>query len=361
MNIINQDRIHREKINQFFKEKSKKLQEVMDQIREEYKIKEKAYNRANRDIKTPYISNVSKLQEQLFKIGAYDDKSSFKREVDGIIGRRTLKAIQKAKDMGYTVNQKKGTVSKSPELSHNRNIKQNKNSNILIGLRELTRQNKAGFFPTVVAPVYLDSKRTGLPAILDHKVNSNVNDNYGVVDKINSILYIFNKNNLLASYPVTLGDHIGDGMSLKQNEYYSQLPGTTGAGVFTIRSVHPTSPYLGHEPMFIMHNSNSPNRRFYQALHSPANSTDRLAPFKNPKISNRVSRGCVAGNCGVMTDIYNKKLLQPKDSVYVLPEVPGNDLVEHKGKLQMFWGGNNPKTYVDKDGNVHNFEYNTNI
>ena len=62
-----------------------------------------------------------------------------------------------------------------------------------------------------------------------------------------------------------------------------------------------------------------------------------------------------------MSKLYKDKTLQTGDSIYVLPEVKGNNLVEKNGKLQMQWGGNNPKTYKDSRGTTRNFRYNSNI
>ena len=62
-----------------------------------------------------------------------------------------------------------------------------------------------------------------------------------------------------------------------------------------------------------------------------------------------------------MKKLYKDKTLQTGDSVYVLPEIEGNNLIEKNGKLQMQWKGNNPKTYKDSHGITRNFRYNPNI
>lgn len=52
--------------------------------------------------KTSGNSKVKQLQQQLVDLGFYDNNSS--KEVDGIIGKRTRKAIKQAEQSGYTLN-----------------------------------------------------------------------------------------------------------------------------------------------------------------------------------------------------------------------------------------------------------------
>ena len=137
-------------------------------------------------------------------------------------------------------------------------------------------------------------------------------------------------------------------------KYLADGPRTTGAGVFTLSS-RPTSKYLGNEPVFFMVSDKT--GRVGQALHSPA-SKSRLIPFRNSKVSKRVSYGCVSGNCGVVKHLYDDKILTDNDTIYVLPEVTGNNLIEKRGKLQMSWGANNPETYTDEHGKIRKAYYN---
>lgn len=139
--------------------------------------------------------------------------------------------------------------------------------------------------------------------------------------------------------------------------YLSEAPRTTGAGVYTV-SARPTSHYPGKEPMYILRSDVTGT--VGQALHSPANLTSRREYFRNPQSNNRISFGCTSPDCGVTTHLYNDKVINNKDSLYVLPEVEGNNLIEKNGKLQMQWGKNNPKTYTDSKGKVRKFKYNDN-
>lgn len=140
-------------------------------------------------------------------------------------------------------------------------------------------------------------------------------------------------------------------------KYLSQTPRTTGAGIFTVQG-YGTSHYPGNEPSYVLRSDSiSP---VTQAIHSPANYTDRLAPFKDKSLSKRVSYGCISGNCGVLDHLYKNRIISSGDTIYVLPEVEGNQLIEKNGKLQMQWGNNNPSTYVDQKGITRPFRYNNN-
>ena len=202
-----------------------------------------------------------------------------------------------------------------------------------------------------------DSKNTNLQAIFDHKKKFDVDENYAVVDKKNNTLSIYNKDKLISSYPVTLGSNVGDGMLPLNVRYLSDTPRTTGAGVFTLHG-RDTSSYPGKEPMYIMESDSI--GPVAQAIHSPANLTNRREFFKTGK-KGRISFGCVSADCGIMSKLYKDKTLQTGDSIYVLPEVKGNNLIEKNGKLQMQWKGNNPKTYTDLHGITRHFRYNPNI
>lgn len=178
----------------------------------------------------------------------------------------------------------------------------------------------------------MDSSYSGEDAIVAHKRRFGVNEPYLVVDKKNNRMTLYRNNEPLETHYVTLGSKVGDMAIPNGVRYYSQTPRTTGAGVFTARSVS-TSPYTGNEPMFVMDTPYTREGKMKQALHSPANYKDRLAPFHNQTLSNRVSFGCVSGDCGVVKHIYDDGLLQAGDSIYVLPEVEGNQLIEKGGKL----------------------------
>ena len=203
-----------------------------------------------------------------------------------------------------------------------------------------------------------DSPNEGLQAIFDHKKRFGINSPYHVINKKNGTYNLYqNGDELVVSFPVTLGSNIGDGMMPLDIKYLGESPRTTGAGVYTL-SARKTSPYPGNEPMFVLRSDSIGS--VAQAFHSPANLTTRREFFRNPNSTNRVSYGCISGDCGVLSELYNNKLINNKDSLYVLPEIEGNKLIEKEGKLQMVYGGNNPKTYKDSKGTTRKFRYNNN-
>ena len=66
------------------------------------------------------MDKIRQLQQALLRIGAYDSQN--KNEVDGKMGARTRRAINTAKELGYTVDIDRGTVTRqqrySPEVNY---------------------------------------------------------------------------------------------------------------------------------------------------------------------------------------------------------------------------------------------------
>ena len=361
--LLQADRARREKVDAWINRGVKQVGMQARQAENNVRQFQKANTRANRDTKVPMkSSNLAILQDQLWKIGAFKGikdrhgrEATYNTAVDGITGLMTEAAIANAKKMGYDISF--GTLKKPSKVSA-----------INIPAKKPTQ---AGFTPiisyiskfidnitnSIGSEPIQDSKNTNLQAIFDHKNKYNVDENYAVVDKKNNTLSIYNKDKLISSYPVTLGSNVGDGMMPISAKYVGDSPKTTGAGVFTLHA-RSSSPYPGHEPYYTMRSDSiGPTA---QALHSPANLTSRREFFRTGK-KGRISYGCVSTDSGIMKQIYKDKTLRTGDSIYVLPEVEGNDLVERNGKLQMRWKGNNPKTYKDSHGITRNFRYNPNI
>lgn len=368
--LLQADHKRRGKINTLVNRGIKQVGMQAKQAEDKIRQSRKADARANRKTKVPMKSNnLAKLQEDLWKIGAFKGiKDRHGREVtyntaiDGIEGNMTRTTIANAKKMGYDVSS--GTIKKSSKTA--KPVK-------------TTTQKQAGFSPitsiqnafnpvisyiskfinsaTSSSEPIQDSKNTNLLAIFDHKNRFDVNKNYAVIDKKNNTLSIYNKDKLIASYPVTLGLNVGDGMLPLNAKYLGDSPRTTGAGVFTLYG-RSTSPYTGKEPYYTMRSDSIGS--VAQAIHSPANLTNRREFFRTGK-NGRISYGCVSTDSGIMKKLYKDKTLQTGDSIYVLPEVKGNNLIEKNGKLQMKWGSNNPKTYKDSRGTTRNFRYNSNI
>ena len=368
--LLQSDHKRRGKINTWVNRGVKQVGMQAKQAEDKIRQFRKADTRANRKTKVPMKSNnLAKLQEDLWKIGAFKGikdrhgrEATYNTAVDGIEGNMTRTAIANAKKMGYDVSS--GTIKKSSKT-----VKPSKT----------ITQKQAGFSPitsiqnafnpvisyiskfinsaTSSSEPIQDSKNTNLLAIFDHKNRFDVDKNYAVIDKKNNTLSIYNKDKLIASYPVTLGLNVGDGMLPLNAKYLGDSPRTTGAGVFTLYG-RSTSPYTGKEPYYTMRSDSIGS--VAQAIHSPANLTNRREFFRTGK-NGRISYGCVSTDSGIMKKLYKNKTLQTGDSIYVLPEVKGNNLIEKNGKLQMKWGSNNPKTYKDSRGTTRNFRYNSNI
>ena len=368
--LLQSDHKRRGKINTWTNRGIKQVGMQAKQAEDKIRQFRKADTRANRKTKAPMQSNnLAKLQEDLWKIGAFKGikdrhgrEATYNTAVDGIEGIMTRTAIANAKKMGYDVSS--GTIKKSSKI-----VKPSKT----------ITQKQAGFSPitsiqnafnpvisyiskfindaTSSSEPIQDSKNTNLQAIFDHKNRFDVDKNYAVIDKKNNTLSIYNKDKLVSSYPVTLGLNVGDGMLPLNAKYLGDSPRTTGAGVFTLYG-RSTSPYTGNEPYYTMRSDSIGS--VAQAIHSPANLTNRREFFRTGK-NGRISYGCVSTDSGIMKKLYKDKTLQTGDSIYVLPEVKGNNLIEKNGKLQMQWGGNNPKTYKDSRGTTRNFRYNSNI
>ena len=288
-----------------------------------------AINRANRNTKAPFYNSTAELQEALFKIGAFDSikdrkgrSVTYNTAVDGIRGRMTNAAIRKAREMGYTVDVNSGTISKQAKIT---------------------------------------PQLTGLDAIVNHKVNYGVQDPYIVVDKANNLMQIMRGKDVLERHEVTTSLNKGDGWyPLAGHAGLPNMPRTTGAGVYTLRGV-PKSEYPRDrdkkEPMFFLYAGDANST---MAIHEPVNAVRRSLFENNNVFDNRVSYGCISPKSGVVGRLYNDKVIQTGDSVYVLPEVPGNYMYEEDGKLQMYYGNNNPVGFTTPSGFKGTFRYNKN-
>lgn len=298
--------------------------------------------------------DIAALQLQLWNSGAFEgviDKRTGKqvtydRAVDGLMGRMTNEAKLNSQKKRENIQ----ITHRNKPIEQKNNIQQ---TNGLASMYQMSHASQTGGFRNYnpSSEITLDSKNEGLQAILDHKRRFNIQSNSGILDKNSNTFNIYKGDSLIASYPITSGLNKGDGMASLSAKYLSESPRTTGAGVFTIQTQE-TSPYMGKEPLFRMIPDSLGG--LSQALHSPSG-MGRIQAIKNKQGS---TYGCINGLCGVAKEIYDKKLLTDKDTIYVLPEIEGNKLIEKNGKLQMEWGNNNPNTYTDSKGKIQQFRYN---
>lgn len=284
--------------------------------------------------------NTAALQLQLWNSGAFNgviDKKTgkqitYERAVDGIMGRMTRQAMENSKKKRDNIQ-----INIPKEQSQ---IQTTDNSSFL---------NKIPLFRQ-------DSKNANLEAIFDNQRNRLIKNNYGVVDKQNATFSIYNGDSLVHQIPIVLGKNKGDGLA--SGKWNSESSGTTGAGVYKVFIGEGPDHYMSKENMLqLMSDDDDPNKYSRVSLHSPA-SFRRLQGLKLPANQRRMSNGCFMGKCGDSQYIVDKKLLKNDDTVYVLPEIEGNSLIEKNGKIQMQWGPNNPETYIDSKGNTRKFRYN---
>lgn len=310
-------------------------------------------------------SHVSNLQLQLWNKGFFkgikDSRKgkdvTYNTAVDGIQGRMTKAAIENAKAAGYDID----------ELGNLRTKIQVQNSinNDSIKTDSIVPQQRLSFLEALKGNLSRgllsgkDSQKEGEEAIAEHKIRYNVNDPYLIFDKKNNLMKVKIKNKVLEQHPITLGRTIGDGLPSLETKYIGDAPGTSGAGIFTIGNIKPTSDYMGNEPIFQLY-PDSVNQYIAQSLHSPAGYV-RLKALKDPKASKRRQSGCFSGDCGVAQHLYDDKIINLNDSAYVLPEVEGNRMIEKNGRIQMEWGNNNPEYYTEKNGTLRKFRYNNKI
>lgn len=343
--------------NREMRNSNKFTNDAMQSVRNVTKPMEKQTEKAHKK-----NSRTANLQLQLWNSGAFKgviDKRTgkqvtYERAVDGLMGRMTRQAIENNKKRRENIE-----ITHRDKPTEESNNSTNNTSNNLSFIQALKGNLSQGMLS------YKDSDKEGLQAILEHKRKLNVNDPYAVIDKLNHTLNIYKKDSLLESHPIITGKNIGDGMFPTNIKYLGESPGTTPAGVFTIGHIKPTSDYIGHGPVLqLQADSISPNVSF--SIHPPA-SNKRITGLNSPNGSIRnQSLACVNGKCGMTEHLIDNNLLGLRDSIYVLPQVEGNKMIEKNGRLQMYWGENNPTTYEaelnDGKGNkikkTYNFRYN---
>ena len=268
------------------------------------------------------------LQDNLYKLGMFKDRTGrnidYRRAVDGIIGPMTRVAMERAKAYGYDIDERTGNV---------------------------TQYGGNGWYLG-------DSSNEGLRALIDHNVKYNINRPNVVIDKKNGLLHVLKRDKIVYSAPITRSQNLGDYSRELGAKTLDQMSRTTGAGIYT---AHPAKndKLINNGPLFYLRDNSGP-QGFNIAIHEPLNTPQRLAPFKNNYASNRVSYGCVSLSPGIVKHLYDNKYIREGDSVYVLPEMPGNKLVEKEGVMQMSWGKNNPRYYTDSRGRKRKAHYNNN-
>ena len=277
--------------NQFFKnflDTSKKNNQISSRINKLTKV----------PFRDPLDNSIISLQTDLYRKGFFDKNITESKAIDGIQGKLTNAAINRAKQSGYDIINGK-------------------------------------------------LQKTNLNAIIQHKKTQNLKSNrWAYIDKNKNNITIYDNDRPIYQSEVSLGANVGDYSTGSGWKYYSQLKNErqTGAGIFPVRSVSPTSVY--GEPIIRLKMNNGKNTS--QAIHAPAGAA-RAAVFNNGnKNDNRVSFGCISLPKGELKNIYNKKLLNKDDTVYISPEIQGNYIYEDNGIL---------KTHFSKTDGLQKYQH----
>lgn len=268
-----------------------------------------------------------------------------------ILGRYFDSAIEQVKNAGRAV---KALLSDDDNTKHTK--KQHKSDD---SKKEYTWLQSLGnkiATKTGLDFLYTDSPNKNMQAIIDHMVTNGNNNNYGIIDKKNQKLYIMNGNDTLRAEEITLGKNVGDGYNIlapSKKVYYRNLPRTTGAGIYNVK-VRGHQPGYNNEQMLDLYENKV---RSGIALHAPTKDPTRRAAFNNNnQEDNRVSYGCVSGNCGVVQDIINKRQLSESTPLFILPEMEDNYIRENNGVLETIWV-DTPETYTNDSG-TFKYRYN---
>lgn len=268
-----------------------------------------------------------------------------------ILGRYFDSAIEQVKNAGRAV---KALLSDDDNTKHTK--KQHKSDD---SKKEYTWLQSLGnkiATKTGLDFLYTDSPNKNMQAIIDHMVTNGNNNNYGIIDKKNQKLYIMNGNDTLRAEEITLGKNVGDGYNIlapSKKVYYRNLPRTTGAGIYNVK-VRGHQPGYNNEQMLDLYENKV---RSGIALHAPTKDPTRRAAFNNNnQEDNRVSYGCVSGNCGIVQDIINKRQLSESTPLFILPEMEDNYIRENNGVLETIWV-DTPETYTNDSG-TFKYRYN---
>lgn len=268
-----------------------------------------------------------------------------------ILGRYFDSAVEQVKNAGRAV---KALLSDEDNTKHTK--KQHKSDD---SKKEYTWLESLGnkiATKTGLDFLYTDSPNKNMQAIIDHMVTNGNNNNYGIIDKKNQKLYIMNGNDTLRTEEITLGKNVGDGYNIlapSKKVYYRNLPRTTGAGIYNVK-VRGHQPGYNNEQMLDLYENKV---RSGIALHAPTKDPTRRAAFNNNnQEDNRVSYGCVSGNCGIVQDIINKRQLSESTPLFILPEMEDNYIRENNGVLETIWA-DAPETYTNDSG-TFKYRYN---
>jgi LysM repeat protein len=175
---------------------------------------------------------------------------------------------------------------------------------------------------------------------------------YSIVDKKNAKMLIYKGDKLLKSFEIGTGENPGDAQTVTKiingKTNWDSGNKSTGAGIYTISNINPKSDQYYGLPSFNL--KNEQGIEVATSIHGTPKG--RRKHFNNNTLSdNRMSNGCINGQCNDLVEMYN--YLNEGTKVYILPEDKGNRFEIVDGKPIFRVDSNNAKkyeSYIDKKG-----------
>lgn len=284
---------------------------------------------------------VAELQDQLFNIGAFQSGLSYQRAVDGIQGKLTNAALAKAKKMGYTYDSENNQLVKESE--NNRNVDSivadtifDSNAFPVFGPESTKKYYSNPIFSSVELP-------SGLDAITFHKKRLNVQNPYWVLDKKTNTLMQMQGDKVLKSQKVANGWNTESDAADVMNAHeftaaggarYDKVLGTTPAGVFTFQKAFP-SPYKENGVKMPARHliETTTGTIMPHAVHAIPGG-NRIDSYNNGQYN--ISYGCISPGPGEFADLASR--IQTGDTIYILPGIEGNRMIERNGQLGVEFG-----------------------
>lgn len=195
----------------------------------------------------------------------------------------------------------------------------------------------------------------------------NFKNQYLIVDKKAATMSLYRDGEEIETFVVGVGanpgdaqtvtryiDRDGDGRITEADKPFevdwSKGNYSTGAGVFTVSNVTPSHKQYYGLPAFNLKNSN--DIEVATAIHgTPYERRSKIVD--GDPTTNRVSYGCVNGQCEDLVTLYEKYNLTVGDKVYILPEDEGNIFKIQDDKVILRSTKENRKsyeTYIDQNG-----------
>jgi nucleoid-associated protein YgaU len=175
---------------------------------------------------------------------------------------------------------------------------------------------------------------------------------YSIVDKKNAKMLIYKGDKLLKSFEIGTGENPGDAQTVTKiingKTNWDSGNKSTGAGIYTISNINPKSDQYYGLPSFNL--KNEQGIEVATSIHGTPKG--RRKHFNNNTLSdNRMSNGCINGQCNDLVEMYD--YLNEGNKLYILPEDKGNRFEIVDGKPVFRVDPTNAKkyeSYVDKKG-----------